>query len=404
MKVPSTLNQVVDEVQDFSLVQGGPLFQLMVRCRLATPDFGLLARRMVFISLFAWLPLLLLSLLTGRAWGGDGLSFLYDIETHARFLLALPLLVFAERLVHQRLRLTVGQFLERNIIAEEVLPRFKDVIASAMKLRNSVLIELTIFLLLFVGGHYAWSSISGTETLEATTRTWYASATSSGVRLSAAGYWLYYVGVPLFQFLQIRWYFRLFIWARLLWQISRLELKLVPTHPDGAASLGFLGESGATFAPVLMAHGTVLSGLMANKIFYSGARFVDFKLEIIGWVLFLLLMMLGPLHAFWPCLRQARRSGLREYGMLASRYVGEFDRKWVRGGAAADEALIGSGDIQSLADLGNSFQVIRNISSFPYGRRAVTQLVLSILTPISPLVLTMIPLEELIDKVVGTIF
>jgi hypothetical protein len=121
-------------------------------------------------------------------------------------------------------------------------------------------------------------------------------------------------------------------------------------------------------------------------------------------VVFLLLLMLGPLHAYAPCLKRARRTGLREYGTLASRYVREFDRKWVRGGAPADEQLIGSGDIQSLADLGNSFQVVKDITPFPYGRTAVVQLVVSTLTPISPLVLTMIPLEELIDRVIGTIF
>jgi hypothetical protein len=404
MNTTSTHIHGSEELPAFSLVLGGPIFQLMVRSRLATPAFELMVRRIVFISLFAWLPLLLLSLVDGRAWGGDGLPFLYDIEIQLRFLVALPLLIFAELLVHQRLRLVVGQFVERDIIAEEALPKFKEAISSAMRLRNSVAIELTLFFLIFVGGHYAWSTISGMETLEARTGTWYAAATSGGVRLSPAGYWLVFVSVPLFQFFQVRWYFRLFVWARLLWQISRLELKLIPTHPDGTAGLGFLGESGAAFAPLLMAHGAVLAGLMANRIFYTGAKLTDFKLEVIGWVVFLLLIMLGPLHAYSPWLKRARRTGLREYGMLASRYVREFDRKWVRGGAPADEQLIGSGDIQSLADLGNSFQVVRNIPWFPYGRNAVMQLVVSILTPISPLVLTMIPLEELVDKVVGTIF
>ena len=100
---------------------------------------------------------------------------------------------------------------------------------------------------------------------------------------------------------------------------------------------------------------------------------------------------------------RAKRTGLREYGILASRYVSEFDLKWVRGGADDDEELIGSGDIQSLADLGNSFQVVRDVKPFPFGRDTVIQLVVVTLLPVSPLVLTMIPLEELIMKLIGAV-
>ncbi|MFA5204746.1 MAG: hypothetical protein WC708_10130 [Lentisphaeria bacterium] len=183
------------EPQDFSLVLGGPLYQLLVRSHLATPALELITRRIVFISLIAWLPLLFLALADGKAWGG-GLPFLYDFEMQARFLL----------------------------------------------------------------------------------------------------------------------------------------------------------------------------------LFFA------------------------------PCLMRAKRIGLREYGMLASRCVRDFDRKWVRGGASAEEPLLGSGDLQSLADLGNSFQVIREIKPFPFGKDTVIQLVVLTLIPVLPLVLTMIPLEELTTKLVGAVF
>ena len=392
-----------NEPPDFSLVLGGPLFQLLVRSRLTTPVLDLVKRRIVCISLFAWLPLVLLSLVSGRAWGGSGLPFLYDIEMHARFLVALPLLIGAELLVHQRLRLVVGQFIDRDIITEEVLPRFRVIIDSAMKLRNSVAIELILFIVIFVAGYYIWSAFSSTAKIGAGTGTWYAIMTDGGTHLSPAGYWYIFVSRPLLQCIQIRWYFRLFIWARFLWQSSRLELNLIPTHPDRAAGLGFLGGSSNAFAPLLMAHGTLFAGVVANPIFFAGAKLTDFKMEIIGGVAFLLLIVLGPLLSFSLRLMRAKRTGLREYGVLASRYVSEFDRKWVRGGAADAEPLIGSGDIQSLADLANSFQVIRDIRPYPFSRDTVVQLVVMTLIPVLPLVLTMIPLEELITKLLGAI-
>ena len=98
---PADSMDLLENPPEFSLVQGGPLFQLLVRSRLTTPALELVKRRIVCITLFAWLPLLFLSLVAGKAFGGAGLPFLYDIEMQVRFLVALPLLIGAELLVHR---------------------------------------------------------------------------------------------------------------------------------------------------------------------------------------------------------------------------------------------------------------------------------------------------------------
>ena len=120
------------------------------------------------------------------------------------------------------------------------------------------------------------------------------------------------------------------------------------------------------FAPVLLAQGVVLAGTMANRIFYAGARLPEFKVEIIGVVAVMVFAILGPLLVFSPQLAAAKRTGLREYGTLAQRYAREFDRKWLRGGAPAGEPLIGSADIQSLADLANSLDVVKGMRLVPF--------------------------------------
>ena len=118
-----------------------------------------------------------------------------------------------------------------------------------------------------------------------------------------------------------------------------------------------------------MAHGALLAGLIANRIFYVGAALPEFKIEIAVLVVFLMCVVLGPLLVFAPQLAQAKRTGNREYGTLAERYVREFDAKWLRGGAPADEPLVGSADIQSLADLANSFEVVRTMQMAPITKR-----------------------------------
>jgi hypothetical protein len=247
-------------------------------------------------------------------------------------------------------------------------------------------------------GHYLWQ-----EQLAIHADTWYAIQTARGLSLSLAGQCYAWFSLPIFQFILLRWYYRLFLWCRFLWLVSRLDLQLVPSHPDRAGGLGFLGTSTYAFAPLLLGQSVVVSAMIASRIVHEGALLPAFKYEIAGAVAFGLLQALGPLLVFMPVLLAAKRRGLREYGILADRYVREFDRKWLHGGAAAGEALVGSGDIQSLADLGNSFSMIRDMRAVPFGKETVFQLVVVIALPLLPLALTVVPLDELLRRVVGVL-
>jgi hypothetical protein len=399
-RTPSTAETPPQDPYDFSLVLGGPLFQLVRRARLSGDALELLRRRIVVIALVAWLPLLILSALGGRAWGDAiGVPFLQDVEVHVRFLVALPLLILAELVVHQRMRPVMRQFLERGLIADASRARFDAALPSALRLRNSVVAEVLLIALVYaVGVLYIWPLYGVLDVA-----TWYTMPTDGGRRLSPAGWWFLYVSLPMIQFILVRWYFRLFIWIRFLWQVARCELRLLPTHPDRAGGLGFLSGIVNAFAPFLAAHGALLAGLIAQQIFFHGAKLPDFKLEMIGAVAMLLLLVLGPLLLFVPHLAATRRVGMREYGVLAQRYVREFDAKWLRGGAAPDEPLVGSADIQSLADLGNSFEIVEGMRTVPFTRNAVLRLAVITLLPVAPLVLTMVPLEVILDRLLKAV-
>jgi hypothetical protein len=392
---------VLREPPDFSVVLGGPLFQLLRRAHLTDDALELLRRRIIVISLFAWLPLLVLSALQGQVLGGSAtVPFLLDVEVQIKFLVVMPLLIWAELVVHRRMRFLVKQFLERHLIPESAMTRFNTAITSAFRLRNSVLAEVLLIAFVYgVGILIVWRHYMTLDTA-----TWYATPSVEGSKLSLAGMWYGYVSLPIFQFLLARWYFRVVIWTRFIWQVSRIGLRLVPTHPDRAGGLGFLSSTVYAFIPLAMAHGALLAGNLANRILYLGATLPDFKLEILGLVVFLLCMVLGPLVVFAPQLWQTKLMGNREYGTLAQRYVREFDAKWLRGGAPADEPLVGSGDIQSLADLGNSLEVVRTMRIAPFTKEAVLQLAAATLAPIVPLTLTMMPLEELLKKLFGILF
>ena len=383
---------------DFSLVLGGPLFQLLRRSRLSDDALTLVHRRIFAGIAITWLPLLLLSMWEGRAWGRSDtfIPFLLNLDVHARFLLALPIFVLAELVVHTRMRRALVHFHARHLIPDSDRTRFDAAVSSAMRLRNSVVAEVVLLVLVYTVG------VVSRDYIVVDANTWTAGSAGSG--LSLAGWWHTLVSVPIFQFLLLRWYLRVFIWARFLWQVSRINLRLMPTHPDRAGGLGFLANIVHAFAPLLVAHGVLLSALIADRIFFGGAALPQFTVEIILVVGALVFLVLGPLIVFTGQLARAKRVGLGEYGVLAQNYVRAFDEKWIRGVRDPDEPFVGSGDIQSLADLGNSYEVIKTMRYVPFSKETVLQLAVVTLVPLAPLLLTMISFEELLKRLLTAVF
>jgi hypothetical protein len=382
------------EPQDFSLVLGGPLFQFYRKTRLAGDGLELLYRRVLVAAAIAWLPLLVLASV-----GSAGrLSFFHDIEVHIRFLVALPILIFAELIVHGRIRPVVRRFVERRIVRQEDMPRYEQAIESALRLRNSVLVEVFLLVLVYTLGLWLWGSRVPIES-----PTWYAMP-GGRWHLTPAGYWYVLVSIPIVQFVLLRWYLRLTIWFRFLWQVSRMNLRLIATHPDHCAGLSFLGKSSYAFGPILFAQGAMLAGIVAGRVLYRGESLISFKLQIGGFIAFFVFAVLAPLLMFTPAMARAKRKGLADYGQLAQNYVEGFEGKWVESASAPSEDLLGTGDIQSLADLGNSYSFVSAMRAVPFGLDDITRLTAATAAPFLPLLLTVFSAEELIMRIVKVLF
>jgi hypothetical protein len=389
------VNPGLTEREDFSLVLGGPLYQLLLRSRLIRPPFGNLGWRIGVITALAWLPLVPLTVLGGRFAGGVRVPFLYDFEAHSRLLFSLPLMVLAEVVVFMRMRGIAAQFLERHIITGDVRSDFDRVLSSVIRLRNSIAVELALLIFVILAGPFFWRGIIALRS-----DTWYASITGAGTEATPAGRWYAFVSVPIFQFVLLRWYYRIMIWCYFLFRMARLELNLVPLHPDRCCGLGFLGNVVFAFAPLLMAHTGIVTGFVANRILHEGASLPDFKFELLAVTVFLLVIALGPLCLFIPKLNAARLAGLRTYGRLASDYVVGFAGKWSRGAAPDSEPLLGSADIQSLADLDSSFAVVREMKIVPFGKETIVRFLVIIALPLTPLAFTMFSAEELVKRLI----
>ena len=393
-----TQSNLLDEPYDFSLVLGGPLFQLLRKAHLEGDHLELLKRRLLIITLIAWLPLFLLATFSSSALSVDRLAFFHDVEVHVRFLIALPVLIAAELIVHSRIRPVVRRFVERRIVLPEDLPRLEKAIESAIRLRNSTPLELGLLLVVYTVGLWVWHT-----DIALGQPTWYGNPGNSW-HLTPAGIWYVFISIPIVQFILLRWYLRIFIWFRFLWQVSRIDLNLIATHPDRCASLAFLGKSAYAFGPLLFAQGAMLAGLIASRVLYRGESLLSFKLQVGGFIAFFVFVILCPLVMFTPGMARAKRKGLAEYGLLAQRYVESFEQKWVLRDLAPNEELLGASDIQSLADMANSYAVVSEMRTVPFGLQDISRLAAATAAPFLPLLLTIFSPEELIMRIIKVVF
>lgn len=380
------------ELPDLSLMERGPGDVLMRRLRLIRPELGTASARtaMILVAL-TWLPLLIFSVVGGLAVGGAKIPFLYDIAAHTRFLVGVPMLLLAEIPIGRSVRRTVRQFLAAGLVREEDQERFAGFVVDTARFHDSRLAELMLIALTCVTT-YAVSKSS----LQSGS-TWFEPSLTSG--LSPVGYYYYFIALPIFQFVMYRWAFRMIVWTRLLWKISKLDLLLTATHPDGAGGLGFLGKGSIPFGVVLFALSSVVSAGIASRILFGGAALEPFEPIYAMLIVLGLILFAGPLMVFAPKLFRLKQTGLLQYGTLASRYTQQFESKWVASVSAAEEPLLGTADIQSLADLGNSYELVRKMRVVPIELSDFIAIALPGVIPALPLAATVMPLSEILKGI-----
>ena len=377
--------------REFLITQGGPTYRIEKRVGLIRENAPRILRRAILCILVTWLPLLILSVMQGYATGHlVPVPFLHDFAVHARFLFTVPLLLLAETVLGPRIAHAARHFIDSGLVLAPDYASFDSAIARGLRSRDSTLAEIVLIFIAyactFMGQTFGGVHLS----------TWYALRTSSGTSPTWAGWWFLLFCVPLFQFVAARWLWRLFLWGQFLWRVNHLNLQLVPTHPDGAGGLAFVGESQRYFGMILFAYSITAAGVLANGVFYDKFPLPHFAPAIAVYVIVAVAAVVAPLFVFSDRLLKTKRLGLQQYGTFATEYTSSFHRKWILKPRVTEDVLLGTGDIQSLADLGNSFAFVEKMGAVPMGPRTPIHLALACLIPIAPLLLTMMPLGELL--------
>jgi hypothetical protein len=381
----------------FSLSPCGPFDGLLARLGLMRAGAPRLLVRAGLAALITWVPLLLLSLLTARRGEPPAITFFNDVATHVRFLIVGPLLVLAEGAIGTRTRMVAAHFLESGLVGEADGERFLAAGRRTRRLLNSKVAELILLGLAIVAAVLAVRYVTSDGSVF-----WYEQAGTGGEQLTAAGWW-YASASPIVGFLFLRWGWRYLVWCLFLARMARLDLHVATSHPDRTGGLGFVNIGHTAFAKVAMAASCIVCSVAANDILYQGVQLTTLRTALIIIIVVSVLVGIAPLLVFARPLAAAQRRALLDYSRLSVRYIQGFERKWLGGNRTPDEDLLGSGDIQSLADLGGGYERLNNMRIAPIEKRTFVSFAVMAALPMVPLALMVMPIRDLVKLLMKSV-
>jgi hypothetical protein len=385
-----------DAIDSFLIAHGGPFYELQQRLGLLHEHALMAGRRAVIAVAMCWLVPLVLSALAGRALGplGDR-PFLLDPAAWARFALAIAIFILIERQVEQRLRGVLRQLVRAPLVAPAAMPAAASAVARALRRRDAAIAEaivLALALSLSIGG--------GLVQLATPSPSWFMAVDAGGQgSLTLAGWWVLLVAAPLFWFLMLRWLWRHVVWALLLRDLARLDLRLVATHPDGMGGIAFVCQYPNVFAAYVFA----LSGVVAAALAHALLSGVDITLVpkvMVIWLIIVAALFALPLAAFAAPLAKLKRSTLLASSALATRQQRAAERETLGSNVAApdpDEAVAG----EAVPDQAKLYAAAVRLRTFPISKAVLLPLGAAALLPLVAAGATQMPINELLKVAKG---
>lgn len=375
-------------------VDGGPVFTLFTRLGMA-PDHPKGALRLAVLAVVVtWVPMLALAAAQGAALpGAIAHPLLLDPTVWARTVVGLPALLLLGPIIGARIAAAIQEL--RRLVPEEHGGEFDAALRGFTALIRSWVPDV---ILLAIAALTSWLAFHAAFTMES--GDWRSLAGSEAPSLARG--WSTAVTLPVFQFLVMRWGWRIIVWWGFLARVGRMGLRLLPTHPDGFAGLGFLGEAQSAFFPLASPLVLIFATHMVVAAIRNSEDLRSYEAPAGAFVVLCAIAVMGPALSFVGLLIRARRRGIFEYGRLGQSYVSQFDAKWVRGGTT-EEPLLGTADIQSLADIANAMKVVREMKIIPFERRHLALFAVCIVLPVIPPLLMVMPLTEIIARVAAIV-
>ncbi len=380
----------------FSLVVGDTLFRLQQAVGLIPREGFGIGRRTALLVLVTWVPIVVWALATGRALGHAVAEPLFaHFGVHVRCLVAIPLLVLADATTHSTSSKLLPYFITSGLVGESTRARFIGVLQQVTRLRKRSLPWVILLVLVVVGAVWRpWQA--DLHEIKWATDTEAAPVFTAGF----GGWWFLTVVRPVFAALLLAWLWRIVVLWILFWRVARLDLSIVPTHPDRVGGLAFLEKVPFAFAPVVLAISAVASSRLAHDVMYHDVALGTLKVPAAALVLACLLLVLGPLLAFAGPLAAAKRQALLEYGVLVGEHGRRVRRRWILREPVEDDGLLSAPELGPVADTTALYDAIRQMRPMPIGPVAIAAVVIPAIIPMLFVVAICIPVKDVLLQLV----
>ena len=376
-----------------SLVRGDLLFRLQRKIGLI-PENGLgIGRRAVFWSLLAWLPIAVWAWQKGYLLPVDGGEpLLAHFGINARLLLAVPLFVVAEGMMHSTLTTLLPRLVSSGVVPPGQLDRLRSVLSDIARLRDSVLPWIAIFAAL--ASFFLFSRPS-----EVPHELSWAKDQADGAGMGLGVWWYLYVGRTIFLTLLLAWLWRLALLFMLFKRIAGLELSMVPTHPDRCAGLGFMARIPVMFVPVVLGISSVFASGWAHQVVYHDVTIASLRVEIIAFVVVVPLIFLAPFISFLGLMLKTKKQGLLDYGDLIGRHGRLVRERWIDGKQVANDPILDAPELGPIADTAAPYELIGKIRPLPLTMGSLFPLVGAAVLPMIVLAALDLPLKTVLTTV-----
>jgi hypothetical protein len=378
-----------------SLVRGDLLFRLQRKVGLI-PEQGLgIMRRALFWSLLAWLPTAVWAWMKSGFLPAEGSeSLLVHYAVNARLLLAIPLFIMAEGMMHSTLTNLLPRLVSSGVVPPPQLEHLRAVLTGIARLRDSVLPWIAIAAALI---SFFW--IAAPQELPHELL-WVGAQAADGPSRSASigfgAWWYLYVGRTIFLALLLAWFWRLVLLGVLFKRIAGLELSLVPTHPDRCAGLGFMARIPIMFVLVVLGISAVFASGWAHQLVYHGVHISSLRIEIIAFIVVLPLLCLLPFFSFLGLMLRTKKQGLLDYGDLISGHGRLVRERWIEGKLIEDAPILDAPELGPIADTAAPYELIAKIRPLPLTMGSLVPLVGAAVLPMIILVALELPLKTIL--------
>jgi len=378
---------------------GGPFRTIWSRLRLGRDDGQRLWLHALIIVAVSWLPLAILTALEGHALAATPReAFLLDIAAHGRYLVAAPLFVVSGYLSFPELSAVVRSFVDAEIIKEPDLPRYQALVNSTRRLLTSGWTAVALIILAYASTLLLSSALYPTDI-----STWVAPSVNGQSHRSLAGWWRALVSQPIFQTLLGVWLWRILLWARFLWCVVRMDLRLVASHPDRLGGLRFVMIPLRGYTVLAFAIGAITASSVGESMVFDGRQAADFKYLIGAQVLFVIVLFAGPLMALSWRLLDLKIKGTLHYGSLASELGRQFESRWITSKKRIEAEALAATDFSATTDLYSVAANVRNINVFVVDLPFVIAIAIATLLPYVPVILATMPFDEIVRLAMKTV-